>query len=117
MYRGFAASQGWALAQDARWQYARGQVGGRLAYFNTDDYDSRLYVYERDVPYAFSIPAYFDKGFRAYLVGEYELNRHVSLWFRFSRTRILNQKTIGSGYDEISVPHRTDAKLELVGRF
>lgn len=117
IYRGFAPSQGWALVQDARWRFRGGQLGGRLAYFNTDDYDSRLYVYEADVPYTFSIPAYFDEGVRAYLMGEYELTRQLSLWFRFSRTRLFNQKTIGSGYDETAVPYRTDVKLELVGRF
>ncbi|MBI3883654.1 MAG: helix-hairpin-helix domain-containing protein, partial [Sphingobacteriales bacterium] len=35
----------------------------RLQYFETDGYNSRLYAYENDVLYSFSIPVFYDKGF------------------------------------------------------
>jgi hypothetical protein len=39
----------------------------RYAIFDTDGWNSRLYVYESDILYAFSAPAYSDKGSRYYL--------------------------------------------------
>jgi len=39
----------------------------RLAYFDTDSYQSRLYAYEHNVLYGYSFPAYYDRGFRGYL--------------------------------------------------
>lgn len=39
----------------------------RLQYYETGGYDSRLYAYESDVLYSYSIPAFSGKGIRTYL--------------------------------------------------
>ena len=85
--------------------------------FGTDGYDSRQYVYERDVLYAFSFPAYFDRGVRHYLLVQYNLNRHVDVWVRWARTDLTNQDTIGSDLDQISAPHKTEVKVQARWRF
>ena len=41
---------------------------GRITYFNTDNWDTRIYNYENDVLYHFTIPAYYDKGIRYLLI-------------------------------------------------
>jgi len=41
---------------------------GRYTVFNTPDFDSRIYAYENDVLYAFSIPAMYGNGIRTYAV-------------------------------------------------
>jgi hypothetical protein len=112
-YQGFKSSKGFALVQDLSRSFRGASVTGRLAYFNTDDYDARVYVYENEVQYAFAVPAYFDQGFRAYFLFEGKLTPKLTLWLRLSRTQLLNQSTIGSGLDEIPVPHRTDGRLQL----
>ncbi|MBP8156019.1 MAG: helix-hairpin-helix domain-containing protein, partial [Leadbetterella sp.] len=68
-YNGFgientSKSNGYALIQDIETKIKRCQIKGRLAYFNTDSYDSRIYAYENDVLYAVSFPAYYGKGWR-----------------------------------------------------
>ena len=35
------------------------QLTGRICLFDTDDYDARIYAYENDVLYSFSVPAYY----------------------------------------------------------
>ncbi|MBO0932360.1 helix-hairpin-helix domain-containing protein [Fibrella sp. HMF5036] len=111
------SSQGFAVVQDATYERGRLSLSGRLAYFNTDDYDSRQYVYERDVLYAFSFPAYADQGFRHYLLARYQVNQHLDVWFRYARTDLLNQPDIGSGLDLISAPHKTDLTVQGRWRF
>jgi len=116
-YAGRGASNGFVLVQDATYNYQRWSLSGRVALFNTDDYDSRQYVYERDVLYAFSFPAYFDHGIRHYLLAQYNLSRHVDLWFRWARTDLTNQPTVGSGLNETAVPHKSEVKLQARWRF
>ena len=62
-------------------------INGRLAYFKTDGYNSRLYAYENDLLYAFSIPALYGKGIRTYLNFRQTLNEKLTLWLKFAATR------------------------------
>lgn len=111
-YTGRDASNGFALVQDATYNRGHWGLSGRAALFGTDDYDSRQYVYERDVLYAFSFPAYFDRGIRHYLLVRYSVSRHLDLWFRWARTDLTNQDTIGSDLDQIDAPHKSEVKLQ-----
>jgi hypothetical protein len=51
-------SQGWLLYQDVFWRSAHLglQANIRIAYFDTQGYNARLYAYESDVLYASSFP-------------------------------------------------------------
>ncbi len=116
-YAGQSASHGFALIQDASYEWRRLSLSGRIAFFNTKDYDSRQYVYERDVLYAFSFPAYFNEGVRHYLLAQYSLSRHLDVWVRWARSDFVGLKTIGTGLDQISVPHWSEVKVQARWRF
>lgn len=85
----------------------------RLQYFETNDYNSRIYAYENDVLYSFSIPAFFDKGFRYYLNLNYDLSKKISLWLRWAQTIYQNRSSVGSGLDEIPGNKRSEAKIQV----
>ncbi|RTQ50948.1 hypothetical protein EJV47_08485 [Hymenobacter gummosus] len=105
---------GYLLAQDVTVQpWPRLRLTARYALFDTDDYDTRQYVYEQDVLYAFSIPVLYGRGTRYYALAEYKINRRLTLWLRFANTRYRNQKTVGSGLDEIQGSERSDVKAQL----
>jgi hypothetical protein len=57
----------------------------RLQYFEADSYDSRVYAYENDVMYQFSIPAFYGIGYRAYINGRIKVGRNWNIWMRLSR--------------------------------
>ncbi len=80
----------------------------RLQYFETGGYNSRIYAYENDVLYGYSIPAFFDKGFRYYITLNYDLSKKLALWLRIAQTAYQNKASVGSGLDEIlrKPPHR-----------
>jgi hypothetical protein len=111
------ASVGFTLAQDATYEQGRWSISGRVALFGTDDYDSRQYVYERDVLYAFAFPAYFDRGVRHYLLARYTASRHLDIWVRYARTDLTNQPDIGSDLDLIAAPHKTELKVQVRWQF
>lgn len=85
----------------------------RYALFDTDSYNSRIYAYENDILYAFSIPAYFDKGSRFYFNFRYKFNRSTSLYLRYAHTQYSNSKIIGSGNSEILGDTKSEIKLQL----
>ena len=92
-------------------------VSLRLQYFETDGYNSRLYAYENDVLYSFSIPVFYEKGFRYYLNANYDLNKKMTVWFRVAQTLNPDRTTIGSGLDEISENRRTELKVQFMYKF
>ncbi len=83
----------------------------RLQYFETDSYNSRLYAYENDVPYSYSIPSFYDKGFRYYFNLNYDLGKKISFWLRWSQTIYRERTVLGSGLDEINGNKRSEIKL------
>lgn len=89
----------------------------RIAVFETDTYDARLYAYEPDVLYGFSVPAYYGKGTRLVFVVKYTLNRHFDFWFRIANTYYADKQNLGSGLDAIEGNNRTDVKLQLRYKF
>ena len=89
----------------------------RYAVFDSDDYNSRIYAYENDVLYAFSIPAYYYRGSRFYVLFKYEPADFIDLWFRFAQTFYSNQNTIGSGLTEIDGNTKSEIKIQLRLKF
>ena len=89
----------------------------RLQYFETDGYDSRIYAYENDVLFYYSIPAFFNKGFRYYLNINYNLNASISLWLKWSQTIYSNVESIGSGSDEIPGSLKSEVRVMVRATF
>ncbi|MBK0383019.1 helix-hairpin-helix domain-containing protein [Pedobacter sp. SD-b] len=85
----------------------------RLALFDTDGFDTRIYAYENDVLYGFSIPGFQNRGVRYYLNARYNVKRGVDLWMKYSLTKFNDQQTVGSGLDQIQGDLRSELKLQL----
>ncbi|MBN2273707.1 MAG: helix-hairpin-helix domain-containing protein [Bacteroidales bacterium] len=107
--------EGLLLYQDLVYRFSRIplQLSMRYALFRTDDYASRLYAYEDDVLYSYSIPALYDEGNRSYAVVRYELLKSLTLWLKWSRTCIHDVTGLGSGPDEIKGNTKSEIKLQL----
>jgi DNA uptake protein ComE-like DNA-binding protein len=103
MYQGFQVSplnKNWSLSF-------------RYSMFDTDSYDARLYAFEQDVPYSFSVPAFSGEGSRFYMLLNSSLTRNVSLILRFSQTWYSDRNVISSGPDEIDGNKKSDIKAVL----
>ena len=73
----------------------------RYALFDSDDYHSRISVYENDVLGAFSIPSLYGHGSRVYLLGKLTLFGRLNLYSRI-------------GINVLSEETKTDLKLEII---
>ncbi len=86
----------------------------RLQYFETDDFNSRIYAYENDVLYGFSIPPFSDKGYRYYLNISYDATKKLTFWIRWAQFIYRDKNFIGSGLDKISNNKRSELKVQVI---
>jgi hypothetical protein len=113
--KGGGAQNGFLTFVDLLYKPAMKKYSGnvRLLYFETDGYDSRLYAFENDVLYSFSIPVLYDKGYRYYVNLNYDFSKKLVMWFRLAQTIFKDKTTVGTGLDEIQGNKRTEVKLQF----
>lgn len=89
----------------------------RYALFDTDSYDSRLYTFETNALYVYSIPAYYYQGSRAYAMVRYTFLRKFDLWVRYGTFIYSNRKDLGTGAEKISGNRKSDITVQLRIKF
>jgi hypothetical protein len=89
----------------------------RFGIFDTESFNSRIYAYENDVLYSYSVPAYQGKGIRFYLNGRYTIVRGFDIWLRYALTSYYGQQTVGSGDDMINGNKRSDVRMQIRYQF
>ncbi|GAC1373559.1 MAG: helix-hairpin-helix domain-containing protein [Hymenobacter sp.] len=115
---GLAWRRGYVLAQDVGYQVSRAlKLTTRFSVFDTDDYDTRQYVFEQDVQLAVSVPGLYGQGTRVYGLAEIHLNRALTLWLRYAETRYRHQDTVGTGLETIQGSLRGEVKAQLRVKF
>lgn len=110
---------GYMVYQDIIWKLRKTplNVAVRYALFQTDSYETRIYAYETDVLYAFSIPAYYYRGSRAYLTLKYSPSRKVDIWLRWGQFFYNDREVLSSGLNEIQGNTRTEVKAQVRLKF
>jgi len=110
---------GYVLYQDVSYKMSQVPVtfSLRFAMFETDTYNARIYAYESDVLYAYSIPAYFHSGTRTYIMARVKLLRRLDVWLRYSQTYYNNRDVISSGLTEIQGNTKSEVKAQLRFKF
>lgn len=93
------------------------RISFRYAMFETDSYNARIYAYESDVLYAYSIPAVYYKGTRWYALLYYKLGNYLDFWIRYNQTWYANRETIGTGLNEIKGNKRSEIKIQMRYKF
>jgi len=116
LYSKLDAEQGILAYQDLIYKPVgkRFSMNGRLAWFDTDGYNSRLYAYENDVLYSFSIPALYGKGIRTYLNFRQMFNEKLSIWIKGAATHQFSH-TETQKLDEINT--KSELKVQLRYQF
>ncbi len=85
----------------------------RVALFDTDTYNARIYAYENDLIGVFSIPPYYGRGMRWYAMARLTPLRRVDIWLRYGAFIYQDQTVISSGLQEVSGNMRSDLKLQV----
>lgn len=85
----------------------------RYAIFQADDYEARIYAYERDLLYEYSTPAFYKKGSRFYILLTWNVNKYTTIGMRYAIALYPGQTSIGTGYDTTMGNKRQEIKLQL----
>lgn len=113
------ASQGFMLYQDVIYKpnNRKYEITGRYYLFQTDDFSSRIYVFENTVLYGPPTSFVYGTGSRAYLLIRYKISRKIDFWMRIAQTYRKDVDVLGSGLEQIDGNVRTDVIGQLRFRF
>ena len=94
-----------------------------VAVFETDDYDTRIYAYEPDLLYQFSLPSYSGRGVHYYinihqdfsrLMGQGPRRFKMSGWLKWGQIFYPGSTSIGTGLDGIPGNRKSEIKAEVL---
>lgn len=106
-------TRGFAISQDLNADFDRWRFSSRIVLFDTQDYDNRQFIYERNVLWAFSIPALQGQGMRYYLLAQFNISQKFLVWGRIGSTVFTDREVIGSGLQEINGNKITETVFQL----
>jgi hypothetical protein len=112
-----ATTTGFAIAQDLIVDYRKLQFSTRFALFDTDDFNNRQYMFEKNVLYAFSVPAYYGVGFRNYYLIRYKAHKKMDFWIRYAFTSFRKIDTISSGLEQINGNFQSEIVTQMIWKF
>ncbi len=108
-----AYSKGLVSAVELISRFRTVSISGRACIFNVGDYNARIFLYERDLEYSFSIPSFQGEGYRYYILVKWALSPSITVWGRYSSTHYLDRDRIGSGWNEIRGSLKSQFKFQL----
>ncbi|MDQ3194342.1 MAG: hypothetical protein M3P82_04995, partial [Bacteroidota bacterium] len=87
----------------------------RFIFFDTNNYDSRIYQFENDIKGVMSNAALYGKGRRWYVVLKYKPFPFAEISAKYAETFINGAKKIGTGNDEIKgdINNRLSLSIEI----
>jgi len=114
----YRPSRGFAFSQMLHYEVPkRLSLTLQGTYFHTDNYDTRVYAYERGLLNTFYSPSFYGEGFRTSVHCRWDGNEHLMLLLKLGYTHYLDRHEIGSGNDLIPSDHKTDLQLQFRWKF
>jgi hypothetical protein len=103
-----SGSRGMLLFQEISYNFGKVPVTvwARFCPFYTDDWDSRIYVYENDLLYSFSIPALYGKGSRSYIMAKWKISDFAELRIKYGITSSVTTGRSLENTEEIKMQFR-----------
>ncbi|MDR0768977.1 MAG: helix-hairpin-helix domain-containing protein [Dysgonamonadaceae bacterium] len=110
---------GWSLTQTFGFSpdKSKFRVDGSLGYFHTNNWDSRIGIYEKNILYAFSYPSFYGEGLRLYTVVKWKIAPPLTIYLKLANTRYFDRDEIGSDLEVIQGRDKTDASCLLKYKF
>lgn len=105
---------GWMCSIRPTWKLSeRLCLKGFAACFFTDDYESRLYAYQPQLPRSYVMQAFNNQGVNSVIMLNWHPINMLTLLLRVSTTKYFNRSTISSGLDEICSSWKNDVSIQV----
>lgn len=111
--------KGMMLAQSIGWQPSRKafEAGVYCAFFNTEDYNTRISSYEKNIYYAFSTSSFYGNGTRLAATLRWKITGNLALSAKIAQTHYYDRDVIGTGTEAIGGRNKTDVYSTLSWKF
>ena len=107
-------SRGWMIAQNVGWKPVDIPV---QVVFHTDNYQTRISSYEKNILYAFNMPSFYGKGVRLALSFRWNIVKQLSLSTKLGYTYYTDRDVIGTDLEEIEGNIKADVYTLLRWKF
>lgn len=112
-----AGSSGMMFSQNAGFHTDKWQLYATIGYFKTDDFNSRIYLYERGLLYSFAFPMFYGHGVRFAFSIRTDFNSRLMAMGKIGTTAYFDRRQIGNSYQMIDNNAKTDLELQLRWKF
>lgn len=121
LYRGLSSKQalGGMISQSVGWKNEKYPFSADafFALFCTDDYNSRIYSYEKNLLYQYYRPTLFGEGFRTTFVCKWQIINKLQFSAKWAWSHYFQAETIGSDLELIEGKNKMDMFLGLQWKF
>lgn len=114
-YRGYDRGNGYALGETVKLASEDFPLQGSVSgiWFRTDNYASRIYLYEPGLLYTFSMNSLEGRGYRLAVNLRYDKGKRWMLQAKWGWTHYSDRNRISSGTEEIAGNSKADIQLQL----
>ena len=100
-----SGSRGMLLLQDINYRFRHIPVNLMFRYciFNTDSWDSRIYTFENDLLYSYSIPALSGEGSRSFLMVKWDIGKFAEMRVKYGITSLIENRIDVKESNEIKI--------------
>ncbi len=109
--------RGYMLSETLGFTYRWLRLHAGFGYFHTDDYDSRIYLYEQGPLYNYSLSQYYGQGIRYWMMGRANIGKRLMLTAKIGTTNYFDRSEIGTSYQQVKASSLTDLDLQLRWKF
>lgn len=111
-------SQGFAVAQSIGYKSTNNKkvnvnIETQAAYFDTDDYDSRIYINEKNILYGFGYPMLYGKGLRYNVTCNLKIGSHWNIDLKYALANYADKSSLSDGLQKIEGNTQQDLWLQL----
>jgi hypothetical protein len=101
-------SRGFSLFQEitCSFRHLPVTIWARYCIFNTHDWSSRIYTYENDLLYSYSIPALYGEGSRSYIMVKWKIADYAELRVKYGITSSVTPGKSLANTEEIKMQFR-----------
>ena len=105
--------KGIMLCEEAAWKWRWLQIDANFGWFNTDDYNSRIYYFEKSVLYDHTSTMYYGQGIHYTLMAKAELGKRLTLAAKMMVTNYFDRSFISSGLQQVDRSSMADMLVQL----
>jgi hypothetical protein len=104
--------KGWFIAQRLTYNpFRKLRFSGLISYFHTDDYASRVYIFEPTLSYGSSFESLYGEGIRLAILASYAPGSRIKIEAKYGLTNYFDRTEISSSHQLISASHKEDVSV------